>query len=661
MTENRRILLPALVLMISVISTAYGANNKRDVNNNARDAAIDYNNPGLEGDLGVGLWGIPLPVDYDGDGVKDLVISCPDRPYKGLWYFKNIGTPSAPFFAKAERISKKGPNNIRLSEVEGVGYILSKGTEYPDFFKSPFANTVEIKYEGEQIGSDYKKSRSNMWNYVDWDGDGDKDIIVGVDTWDDYGWDNAFDAEGRWTRGPLHGYVYLIENADGKYINRGKLKAGNKEMETFGAPVPCVADFDGDGDLDIICGEFIDGLTWFENIGTRQHPQFAEGKRLTNKEGEIRFHIQMIVPTVCDFDEDGNPDLIVGDEDGRIAWLRNIGNPDCGMPQFESPYYFKQQADKVKFGALSTPYAFDWDNDGKEDIISGNSAGEIAFIRNISGGERPAFDAPRLFKVDGKPLRIMAGENGSIQGPAERKWGYTVPTIADWDNDGLPDIIVNSIWGKIEWFKNLGGKDLLELAPAQPVTVEWEGKTHRPEWNWWQPEPNTLVTQWRTTPVTADWNGDGLTDLIVLDTEGYLSYFERYRKDNGELTLRPGKRIFYGVNCSVYDPKKGVVNPSEGELRLNEIEAGWSGRRKLCLVDWDGDGRKDLIVDSTSATWFRNVKEEDGKVWFEYMGNLKPWILAGHSTCPTAVHWRDKDKADILLGAEDGRFYLIEN
>ena len=41
---------------------------------------LRYNNPDLTVDLGVGLWGIPLPVDYDGDGLKDLLVSCPDRP-----------------------------------------------------------------------------------------------------------------------------------------------------------------------------------------------------------------------------------------------------------------------------------------------------------------------------------------------------------------------------------------------------------------------------------------------------------------------------------------------------------------------------------------------------------------------------------------------------
>ena len=568
--------------------TAHTANPKGGGNTPAQSDPdiLRYNNPGLTVDLGVGLWGIPLPVDYDGDGLKDLLVSCPDRPYKGLYFFKNIGTPRHPRFAAAERISEKGMNNIRLSEADGKPYVLSKNFEYPDFFKAPYAKKRRLHYEGEELGATYNKSRSNMWSYADWDGDGDPDLI---------------------------------------------------------------------------CGEFVDGLTWFENVGTRMEPRFAAGRPLANKHGEIRLHLEMIVPVVSDFDGDGHPDLIVGDEDGRVAWVRHTGKVKKGMPQFESPVYFTQQADPVKFGALSTPCAFDWDGDGKQDIIAGNSAGEIAFIRNLSGGENPVWDAPRLFTVNGKPIRIQAGENGSIQGPAERKWGYTVLSVADWDGDGLPDIIINSIWGKIEWFRNLGGKDGLRLAPAQPVRVAWEGEAPKPAWNWWTPEPGTLVTQWRTTPVATDWNGDGLTDLIVLDQEGYLAYYERFRTPEGELLLRPGRRIFHGTNCSLYNSRSGVANASEGLLRLNDGIGGQSGRRKICFTDWDGDGRLDLIVDSQNACWFRNVREERGEVWYEYMGNVGERILAGHTTCPTPIDWRGDGTPELLLGAEDGHFYRMAN
>lgn len=626
------------------------------------EEALRYNNPELEVDLGVGLWGIPLPVDYDGDGLKDLLVSCPDRPYRGLYFFKNTGTAKRPFFAAAKRISDKGLNNIRLSEVDDKPYVLARNLEYPDFFEAPYAKKRSLYYDGEVLGGDYKRSRSNMWNYADWDGDGDKDIIVGIDTWDDYSWDNAFDASGRWTRGPLHGYVYLLENTGrDAYVNRGKVEAAGVPIDVYGAPNPCIADFDGDGDPDLICGEFIDGMTWFENIGPRNEPRFAAGRRLANKKGEIRLHLQMIVPVVSDFDGDGHPDLIVGDEDGRVAWVRHTGKVRNEMPLFESPLYFSQQADLVKFGALSTPCACDWDGDGKQDIIAGNSAGEIALIRNLSGGENPVWDAPRLFTAGGVPIRIQAGENGSIQGPAERKWGYTVLSVADWDGDGRSDIIVNSIWGKIEWFRNLGSRDGLELAPAQPVHVAWSGETPKPVWNWWTPEPGTLVTQWRTTPVATDWNGDGLTDLIVLDQEGYLAYYERFRTPSGELLLQPGRRIFHGTNCSLYDARTGVVEASEGLLRLNGGTAGQSGRRKICFTDWDGDGRLDLIVDSRNAAWFRNVRENAGEVWYEYQGNVGERILAGHTTCPTPIDWRGDGTPELLLGAEDGHFYRIAN
>ena len=633
---------------------------KRTAQSDTDKYRILYNNENLAVDLGVGLWGIPMPIDYDGDGLTDLVISCPDTPYKGIYYFKNIGTPQKPFFDRPQKLSARAANNIKLSIVDGKPRVLMHGFEYEGFFKDFFKNKRPIPYEGPVMDEGFKRSRSKMWSYVDWDGDGDQDIIAGVDTWDDYGWDNAFNEQGEWIRGPLHGYVHLLENVNGKYVNRGRIRADGREIDTYGAPNPNVYDWDGDGDLDIICGEFVDGLTWFENIGTRTVPRFTKGRQLANAKGEIRFHIEMIVPVMCDLDRDGHMDLLVGDEDGRVAWVRHTGEVKRRMPQFESPVYLRQKADAVKFGALSTPCAYDWDGNGKQDIITGNSAGNIALIRNLSGGENPVWDAPQLFTVDGKPIRIMAGENGSIQGPAERKWGYTVLTIADWDGDGRADLIVNSIWGKIEWFRNIGKG--LELAPAQPVRVAWEGNTPKPVWNWWNPEPGTLVTQWRTTPVAIDWNKDGLTDLIMLDHEGYLCFWERFKDKNGELLLKPGRRIFLCDENSSYNNKSEVTDTAAGPLRLNSAEAGASGRRKICITDWDGDGDLDILVNSRNTEWFENLgTTKDGMVQLRHRGNVSSVRLAGHTTCPTPVDWDGNGVPDLLVGAEDGHFYLLKN
>ena len=94
-------------------------------------------------------------------------------------------------------------------------------------------------------------------------------------------------------------------------------------------------------------------------------------------------HVQMITPTAVDWDHDGDFDLIVGDEDGRVALVENTGLWRDSAPVFHSPKYFQQEADTLKFGALATPFAYDWDRDGDEDILCGNTAGNIGLFENL--------------------------------------------------------------------------------------------------------------------------------------------------------------------------------------------------------------------------------------------------------------------------------------
>ena len=497
----------------------------------------------------------------------------------------------------------------------------------------------------------YPKKRFSQWKYVDYENDGDLDLIVGIDDWSEYGWDNAFNEKGQWTKGDLHGYLYLLKNENGKYISEGKLLADGKPIDVYGNATPNMADFDGDGDLDLICGEFVDRFTWFENIGTRKDPKYAKGKFLNNAKGLIRMDLEMMMPVAIDWNGDGNVDLIVGDEDGRTALIENTGKVKNDMPIFKSPVYLKQKSDYVKFGALVTPYSVDWDDDGDEDLICGNSAGYIGFIENLDGGNPPKWNKPVLLEADGKPIRIMAGKNGSIQGPCERKWGYTTLSVADWDGDGLKDIIVNSILGKVEWYKNIGKKGAPKLTKMGGVKVDWGGnKVPKPSWNWWNPGKDELVTQWRTTPYAIDWNKDGLMDLVMLDHEGYLAFFKRFLK-HGKLYLKPGQRIFRDA-----DSKK-----ADGLLRLNDREAGGSGRRKFCFTDWDKDGDLDLIVNSKNVALYENIGEVNGIVTYKNRGDLLDIRLAGHDTNPTIVDWDKDGKPNLLIGAEDGHFYYLPN
>src|SRR5688500_10692292 len=431
---------------------------------------VKYNNADAVSDLGVGLWAWPLPMDFDSDGDLDLLVSCADGPFDGLYFFENTSGATYPIFAAPVRIGNS-INNVQLSYVNDQPRILVPGAELMNFKDSLDSNKMKI-FPVDSILKDLHKEPSfNQWKMVDYDMDGDLDLIAGVDDWSDYGWDNAYDNEGNWTNGRVHGYLYLLESVDNKYINRGRMQAGGKTIDVFGAPSPNLADFDMDGDVDIICGEFLDKLTWFENTGSPNDPKYQEGRLLYNDRGVITMGLQMIVPVSVDWDRDSNIDLVVGDEDGRVAWIRNTGKQDNHMPVFESPVYFKQEAQNLKFGALVTPVSVDWDDDGDDDIVAGNSAGHLAFIENIHAGDPPRWAPPVLLMAQGEVIRIQAGNNGSIQGPAEAKWGYTTLSVADWDSDGLKDIIFNSIWGRIEWLRNSGQRGKPVLNKSEPVKV----------------------------------------------------------------------------------------------------------------------------------------------------------------------------------------------
>jgi len=596
------------------------------------------NNPGLITDLGVGLWANPIPVDWDLDGDSDLLVSTTDKPSNGLYFFENDGNN---VFSPGQKIAE-GKRRMSVSWPGGKIRVCTPGIVYQDFREQQYNNPLPLEYKQK-----FYSGRANQWKFADYNGDGIFDLLIGVSDWREYGWDDAYNSEGIWTNGPLHGYVYIVRNKGSnekpEYGKAEKIVAGGEPVDVYGKPSPNLVDWDDDGDLDLICGEFLDRITFFENIGSRTEPVYVEGRFLQVDGKTLHLELEMPEVVVFDWDNDQDPDIIIGKEDGRVVFIENKGQDQQGMPILAPPEYFKQKAFYVKCGALSTPCSFDWDGDGDEDMIAGNTAGYIEYIENLDGQDPPKWAAPIRVEANGKTFRIMAGPNLSIQGPAEAKWGYTVPFVADWNMDGLPDIILNSIVGRIIWLQNIGSRTEPLLTDPQPVKVDWPGTPPKPKWNWWEPKSEELVVQWRTRPIIIDLNEDGLNDLVVIDHEGYLSYFQRKMSDE-RLILMPGQRIFRD------DKNK--------PLQLNSKKAGGSGRRKIDLVDWDQDGDLDLLINSVNTALYRNVGSQ-GEFVFQNEGDLTSVVLGGHSTSPTTVDWNGDGIRDLLIGAEDGFFYYL--
>jgi hypothetical protein len=219
--------------------------------------------------------------------------------------------------------------------------------------------------------------------------------------------------------------------------------------------------------------------------------------------------------------------------------------------------------------------------------------------------------------------------------------------------------MTNGIWGKVVWYKNVGTRTAPKLAAGQPVelTLPAGVKNTGPAWNWWKPKGNELASQWRTTPQMIDWNGDGLMDLVMSDAEGYLALYERRRGAGGKLELLPPQRVFVSEGASSFDSNGKATNNTTGPLRLNDGVYGRGGRRTFCIVDWDRDGKPDILLNSNPNVNFLRATGRDaqGRWTFKDEGPVSTHVLAGHATKPTY----SATTRELLIGAEDGFIYRL--
>ena len=160
---------------------------------------------------------------------------------------------------------------------------------------------------------------------------------------------------------------------------------------------PAFVDIDADGKQDMFVGNLNGQLSYFRNIGTPSSPSFRlVDSAYQNITGGFSF-----APAFVDIDNDGKKDLFIAMYNGRMKFYHNIGTAQSATFVLEpSP------VDTINLGTPAAATFVDIDDDGDQDLFIGKNDGRISFYRNNG---TPASFQPVLNSTFYQ--NIVAGQN----------------------------------------------------------------------------------------------------------------------------------------------------------------------------------------------------------------------------------------------------------
>jgi hypothetical protein len=222
----------------------------------------------------------------------------------------------------------------------------------------------------------------------------------------------------------------------------------------------------------------------------------------------------------------------------------------------------------------------DLDADGQRDVITGSWPGELYWFRGESGGKFAAAEQIKGYDID---------PDESIFSKLFKKKGEDKPTIlrvgnasavfaADWDRDGDLDLLVGNISGQVYLAANEGSPQKPSF--ARPVALSADDKEIK-------------VPHGDAGPAVADWDGDGKQDLVVGAGDGSVVWYPN--------TGTAEKPVLGAAKTLVAASPSSDYGDLEKRAAASKTPAPGS-RAKICVTDYDGDGKLDLLLGDFNST-----------------------------------------------------------
>ena len=252
------------------------------------------------------------------------------------------------------------------------------------------------------------------------------------------------------------------------------------------------------------------------------------------------------------------------------------------------------------------PRFADFNGDGVDDLITGSYFGDSQRVRTKADGTSRHDNNGQYW---GDVFIFWGNADGTFQ-PRELLTNalmHPTPVPFDWDKDGDFDLVTIA-WsaGGAEDIEMRGGKveemDADFVPSSQVVWMENVGTKTEPEFSHPQNilESETIKNEYGefnenyACALPVDWNDDGLIDIVIGGYGwGSLYYYENI---GTETEAKFGERVTL---------KQGLESDGGKECPTTE-EIPWGNSLQLIVIDWDGDGVKDIVAGDNASFYKPN-------------------------------------------------------
>jgi hypothetical protein len=212
--------------------------------------------------------------------------------------------------------------------------------------------------------------------------------------------------------------------------------------------VPLLHDVNQDGLTDLLVANFFAykpaldkeaRIAYYQNVGTPTAPSFVliDQDFLNLSTSNLG---QRLIPAMGDLNADGKPDLILGRDNGQLAYFINTSVGLSPNFQLQASALLDANNTIIQVPLFSAPQLFDYNQDGLLDLMIGHKGGSIQYYLNTGSALAP------IFALETTQL---GGVNVQSNGPD----GYAVPHFFRFQDTTY--LMVGALDGSIHFYDSI--------------------------------------------------------------------------------------------------------------------------------------------------------------------------------------------------------------